>query len=433
MRKLIAALPLLAPMLALTACGGASGPQALGSIAPPAGGSTGGTGGAGGGIGSGGTGTGTPTPTATPANLLDVTSATTFNAIGSFQSLDVTETGVYALSGPVLYQGNAATLRAPSGTVNYDPRDGIFTVVFSDTKAGVNTGTVRFQDPAHRTDYGGSAGPEWGVPTNLTDFNYLEAVGPSSRPASAETNDLGRVDSVTFFYQRPGSQTKYVSLAGYVRNAFDRTTDPLVFKGTTTSTFQRGAMVFGTDTLRSQIPITGTGTYTGGMLASMVVNTTIDTSNRMPNYFQWITGSSSVTLDFGKQTMAMMLTGTVLPATYGGQLVPANQTGVPGGATFQAKGSGTISLTSSGGFTGSFGGNDAAGLANYVRFVNGGTTTVVNTTSVAQGTSAAGASSIDGAFFGPNAVNVGGNLRIVGGTPDQRVDILGAFTGAKQP
>ena len=425
MRSLIAALPLLA----LTACGGASGPETVGSIAPPASSGSGGTagsGGTGGGIG-GGTGAGTSTPTPTQANLLDVSTETTFNAVGSFQSLDVSETGVYALSGPVLYQGNASTVRAPSGTVIYNPRDGIFTVQFTDAKAGMATGAVRFQDPAHRTDYGGSASPEWGVPTNLTDFNYLEAVGATARAANAANNDLGRVDSVTFFYQRPGSQTKYVSLAGYVRNAFDRTADPLVFKAATTSNFQRGAMVFGTETIRSQIPITGTGTYTGGLLATMVVNTTIDTSNRMPNYFQWITGSSTITLDFGRSTMAMLLTGTVLPATYGGQLVPDNQVGVPGGATFEAKGSGKIDLVGSGGFTGSFAGTD-----NYVRFLNNGVTTTVNTTSVAQGSSVAGASSIDGTFFGPDAVNVGGNLRIVGGVPDQRVDILGAFTGAKK-
>ena len=255
MRSVIAALPLLA----LAACGGASGPQTVGSVAPPTsstGGST--SGGTGGGVGTGG-GTSTPTPTATPANLLDVTSATQFNAVGSFQSLDVSETGVYALSGPVLYQGNAATVRAPSGTVSYDPRDGIFTVQFTDSKAGMGTGPIRFQDPGHRTAIGVDAGPAWGVP-NLTDFNYLEVVGPTARSADAATQDRGRADSITFFYQRPGSQTKYVSLAGYVRNAFDRTADPLVFKQGTTSNFQRGAMVFGQDTLRSQIPITGTGT-----------------------------------------------------------------------------------------------------------------------------------------------------------------------------
>lgn len=424
MRSLIAALPLLA----LAACGGASGPETVGSVAPPSGGtSSGGTGsgsgGNGGGIG-GGTGTGTPTPTPTAANFLDVSGATTFNAVGAFQSLQVLEDGAGG-RGAQLYAGNASTVRAPSGTVAYDPRDGIFTIQFSDTKANVSS-SVRFQDPAHRNELGGLSQPSWGVPTNLTDFNYLEVQGPSARAASG--GDLGRADSITFFYQRPGSQTKYVSLAGYVRNAFDRTTDPRIFAATTTSIFERGAMVFGQETSRSQVPTSGTGTYTGGMLATMVASP--DASQN--SYFQWITGSSSLTLDFSKQTMTMLLTGQVSAAVYGGQPVAGNPTAAPAGATFEAKGSGSINLTGNGGFTGNFSGVDAAGLANYVRFVNGGVATPVNITNVSQGQPVAGASSIDGTFFGPDAVNVGGNFRVVGGVPDQRIDILGAFTGAKK-
>ena len=38
-------------------------------------------------------------------------------------------------------------------------------------------------------------------------------------------------------------------------------------------------------------------------------------------------------------------------------------------------------------------------------------------------------SSIDGAFFGPIGQEVGGGFRIVGGVPDERIDIIGAFTG----
>lgn len=423
MRSVIAALPLLAPMLALTACGGASAPESVGSIAPPTSGSTGGSGGTGGGVG-GGTSTPTPTPSSSPSNFLEVSTATTFNAIGSFQSMNVKENGS-GRQNVVNYLGNAATVRAPSGTIAYDPRDGIFTIQFSDTKADVSS-SVRFADPAFRNTYGGLNDPSWGVPNNLTDFNYLEVLGPTFRAAT--TGDLGRADSITFFYQRPGSQTKYVSLAGYVRNAFDRTSDPLVFKEETTSTFERGAMVFGQETVRSQIPVSGTGTYTGGLLATMVVNT--GTGNN--TYFQWITGNSSVSLDFSKQTMAMLLTGTVSSAVYGGQTLAANQTGAPAGSTFEAKGSGTINLTGSGGFTGTFDGRDANGVANYVRFVTNGTQVPVNITNVSQGQAVTGASSIDGTFYGPNAVNVGGNLRIVGGVPNQRVDILGAFTGAKQ-
>ncbi len=411
MRSLIAALPLLA----LTACGGASGPESIGDVAPPggpgSGGGSGGSGGPGGGVGGG---TPTPSPTPAPTHFLDVATETTFNAVGGFQSLDVTESGD-ALTGPVLYQGNASTVRTPTGTINYSPRDGIFTLNFADAKAGVTT-AVRFQDPAHR-----SATPAWGVP-GVNDFNILEAVGPTSRSPSANTpGDRGRTDIVTLFYQRPGSQTTYVSLAGYVRNAYEATVDPLVFKAATTSTFQRGAMVFGQETLRSQVPVSGGGTYRGGMLATMVVNTGIN--SRTPNYFQWITGESEVTLDFSKSTMSLLLTGSVLPATYGGQVLQSNATGVPGGSSFRAVGGGSINLTQTGGFTGSF---------SSVTFstVNGQTVPIYDP--VNSGNSTAGANSIDGTFFGPNAVNVGGNFRIVGGVPDQRVDILGAFTGAKQ-
>lgn len=41
------------------------------------------------------------------------------------------------------------------------------------------------------------------------------------------------------------------------------------------------------------------------------------------------------------------------------------------------------------------------------------------------------ASSLDGTFYGPGAVETGGAFRIVGATPDTRVDFLGAFTGVK--
>ena len=40
-------------------------------------------------------------------------------------------------------------------------------------------------------------------------------------------------------------------------------------------------------------------------------------------------------------------------------------------------------------------------------------------------------STIDGTFYGPAAQEAGGGFRIVGGNPDERVDILGAFIGKK--
>ena len=87
---------------------------------------------------------------------------------------------------------------------------------------------------------------------------------------------------------------------------------------------------------------------------------------------------------------------------------------IPGGSTFTATGNATIDLLNTGGFTGRF--NDAR-----IRTPGAGSDTVV----------AIAGSSMDGAFFGPQGQEIGAGFRIVGGTPDQRIDILGAFTGKK--
>lgn len=408
MRSLIAALPLLA----LTACGGASGPESVGSNAPPAGG-----GGTGGGVaptpspsptptpgaGSGGGVTPTPspspTPTPSPAHFLEISAAKTFNAVTAMHSRSTDE----ATKG-TLYQGNATTVRGTTSTINYDPRDAIFTINLTDSKAGVTT-SARFQDPAHRRDIGNLlayATVDYGVPA-LANFNYLQSLGGG---------DAGDVkDRITFFYQRPGSSTYYVSLAGYVRNNF---TDPnTAGAATSTSTYGRGVMLFGDPTLPAQVPVSGTGTYTGGLLATMVANS---------NYFQWITGTSQITLDFSRATMSMLLTGTVNEAYTKGIQAGPNDLFIATGSTFRASGGGTIDMSRTGGFTGQF---------DSVSFTAGGTTNIV-LDRVNPNNNIAGANSIDGTFYGPNAVNVGGNFRIVGGTPNQRVDILGAYTGAKQ-
>ena len=427
--SVIAALPLLA----LTACGGASGPQTVGSIAAPAGPVSGG---AGGGVSpapspaptptppaTGGSGGGvppatpTPAPTPTPTSFLDVSTAKTADAIGSFQSIETAST-----SNGVLYRANASTVRAPSGTITYNPRDGVFTLNISDPIAGVTATATRFQDPAHKTDFDNFRTPEWGVP-DIPGFNYVEA-GSTETIVLESGARTTTTDALTFFYQRPGAATTYyVTLAGFVRNQ----SDPGGF-----GTFQRGVMVFGDQTLRTQIPGTGSGSYEGGFIASMIGNTSADNTIANGNYFQWVRGDSKIAIDFSRQTMSLMLTGTVGSANMNGYNVPDRMLSYPTGSTFEAKGSGVIDLNRTGGFTGAFSGSDANGAANYVRFVTPTGTQTVNVSGITQGSNVAGASSIDGTFFGPNAVNVGGNFRIVGGTPDQRVDIHGAFTGAKK-
>jgi len=273
----------------------------------------------------------------------------------------------------------------------------------ADSKANASI-DMRYQDPAHRTGFSGTYAPTFGVP-NLIGFNYIEAVGPGGITAAGE-------DLITFFYQRPGVSTNYVSLAGYVRNN----------TASTTNNFERGAFVFGTPTVQNQIPTTGAGSYTGGFIATMV-NDPDPTISPVERSFQWIQGNSSVTVDFAKASVALNINGTVGTAvTRSGNAVAG--AAIAAGSTFTANGTATINFVQSGGFQGVF--QDA-------QFASGGTTTSVDFRSVNASNSSAGASSLDGTFYGPDAINVGGNLRIIGGIPNQRVDILGAFNGAKKP
>ena len=386
MRKVIAALP----FLAVAACSG-GGPETLGGTAAPAGASAVVvSAGSGSGVTAGSSGTNSAN---TATSFLSVSSAKTFDLLGGAQSLKVeTDTGA------TLYAGNAATVRAPSGTVAFDPRDGIFTVTLADTKAIVSS-SLRFQDPGHRIDFTSTNSPQYGVP-DLQGFNYLEEIGSSP------------TDTYTFFYQRPGNATIYVSLAGYVRNN--------VPTSGTEDTFERGAFVFGDQTLRSQIPVSGAGTYKGGFIASM-----IGAPGTQATAFQWIQGNSALAVDFGKSTVSLSLAGTVNAPNASNGALAASSLAIASGSTFNASGTATIDLVKTSGFTGQF---QSAGFTDPTT----GKTTAVDFAAISPGSSTAGASSIDGAFYGPNAVNVGGSLRIVGGVPGQRVDILGAFTGAKQ-
>jgi hypothetical protein len=387
------------PLIALAACGsGGSGIATAGGVAAPSGigggdsGSGGSTGtidpGTGAGVTTGNGGSGS---TATAASFLNSNTAKTYNAVGaasSFKRLN---------GGGTLYQGDASTASTPLGTIAYDPRDGIFTIKLSDTKAGV-TVDVRTQDPAHRIDFDPARVPQEGVPS-LDGFNYLEVVGEAI------------TDVTTFFYQRPGAATTYVTLAGYVRNSVP--TDP-----TATQIFERGAMVFGDQTSVLQVPTKGSASYTGGFIGAMINNPSYDSGASLTSTYQWVYGDSKIDVDFGNKSFALSLNGTVDNSA----TVP---TAIANGSSFTASGGGTVNLVGAGGFTGSF------TSACFVAACGAAGAVPIDFAAVSPGSSTAGASSIDGAFYGPDAVNVGGSFRIVGGVPDQRVDLNGAFTGAK--
>ena len=194
-----------------------------------------------------------------------------------------------------LYAGDASTARNSGISVTYDPRDAIFNIAIQTSPGGVDA-RYRFQDPVHRTAFGGLEEPQGGVP-NLTSsgFLYLEAGGlaantvfdPTQSTVFPVGEDKASVDLATFFYQKPGTTTKYVTLAGFVRNA---STVALVEPDGRPSYLRqdyklsRAAFAYGERTGNSAVPKTGSGTYNGAMIATLVTTRSLMTL-MMPQHF----------------------------------------------------------------------------------------------------------------------------------------------------
>ncbi len=407
------ALALCTSMLA--ACSGA-GPQTIGNIPAPT------------------------APGAAPTSghtFVNPTEQKVYNAIGGSHTFtyDVTQDNILGTTSGQnnqLYQGNASTVRSTGITVDYNPRDAIFDITIKDPLSGVSTRN-RFQDPVHRTDFGGARAPQTGIPNlAVPGMQYLEsgvsgatvALVPGTIAVQLQQGQTsGFYEGTSYFYQKPGTSTKYVTFSGYLKNkaSINRdlvsTIDPVTLLPvvttdilTTKYNLERGAFVFGENTSNQNVPKLGTASFSGTMLATMVFNDQIDVLGlRSPTYFQWIEGTSATKVDFAANTFNLTLAGSAFGAQF--DRASGNLASVADGARFNAIGAGRIDLVAAGGFLGQF---------QQAWFVNpNGTRLDVNI----------GGSSIDGAFFGPAAQEVGGGFRIVGGTPDERVDLLGVFVG----
>ena len=381
----------------LAACGGGGGDVGSAGTAPPPAAGGGGT-------------------TTTPAQhtFVNPTQERTYRGNGAMHRLTTTFTTTQTDNGPStsigeIYSGNASTVRSSPISLSYNPRDAIFNLEIGDNPSRVTT-TTGFQDPAHRTDFGGAIEPQNGTPElQLPGIQYLQVGNRGNELVPGTIALLPNVttsyESTTFFYQRPGTTTKFVTFAGFLRNSL--TGDNANF----TEDLSRGAFVFGEQTLNSNVPRTGTGTYTGSLLATAVVNDQLDDNPGNTTFFQWIEGTSNVNVNFGANTFNLALDGSVHDPVGG-----RRQNGIltaPGGSTFAARGSGRIDLVAAGGFLGQF---------QQAWFVRPDATRFDLLIA---------GSSIDGAFYGPSAEEVGGSFRIVGGTPDERIDILGVFTGGR--
>jgi len=329
------------------------------------------------------------------------------------------------------YAGNAAIVNSPNVTITYDPTSAIFTLNATDANAHTSA-TNTFQDPAHRV--AGST-LQWGIPqfklpntdpvTGQLDqtLYFVQALNGTQTATSS--------DVTTFFYQKPGSTTQYVTLAGYVRNQTNISIGQVDANGnyytSTSNKLERGAFVYGVATDTSGVPVTGTATFNGNFLATAIINPNVYGVNSAgtsapttptPSYFQWIYGNAATSVDFAKSTIGIQLNGV----TYAALPDPASGTAlsstsppaqaVGGGATFSATASGAL-VKGGNGFTGTF---SAASFG-------------ATPTSSAVAVSIANVSSVNGQFYGPTANEVAGAFRVVGSLPNQRVDILGAFTG----
>lgn len=419
---------LLAGTALLAACGGA-GPETAGSSAP---------------IGTVGVGGGNDTDPATgnPHSFVDPTRTVTYQAIGAAQHLrrtlvneptgdtiDIFDPTTYnRVQTGEYYNSNASTARDSKISITYDPRSAEFTFRYDDPLATTSK-EVTFQDPLHRTDYGGAREPQYGnddfsneggAATNgqpIDGFRYLEAGdadgGQRYRTALGMTRTRTDGETVTsnqttLFYQKPGTDTNYVTLAGFLSNDYQ-----ISRENVHTDDYDRAVFVFGERTASDDIPATGTGTYTGPMLATMIFNDQKDIDRSATSFLQWIQGRATTTVDFATSSFNLSLQGEVNARQQ--YLETGGPTTIQPGAIFEATGNGAIDFRAYGGFQGRF---------TAASFANAGETLVLDQAYLS-------GSSIDGAFFGPAADEVGGSFRIVSGVPDERVDIMGGFTGRK--
>lgn len=378
-------------MLALLAAcgGGGAGPQTI------TGASVGTT------LGGAAAQTGT-TASAFPELLQNATPVTYRTVGGTQQMVETYTNAVGGFTRSELYTAEQSTVASNKISVAYDPRAAIFSVKIGQANnIQIDTG---FQDPAHRTAFGGARQPQAGTP-NTGGINYLQVdVGSGTE-----------FERQTLFYQAPGATTRYVGLTGFVRNALKITTTNIGITRT------HGSSVFGASTPSDAVPRTGTGSYRGDVIASFVSNTDLDANANLRTRFEWIRGTGQLDLDFATGRITTSMTGTVLPTL--DEFDPLNPAAVAP----------PVGLASWGAMNAPHAGQSftASGSANYDRNAQSFAGTISSATIGTQTVTIAG-SSLDGALFGPTAQEAGYAFRVVGGIPDQRVDISGAFTGVRQ-
>jgi C-lobe and N-lobe beta barrels of Tf-binding protein B len=305
--------------------------------------------------------------------------------------------------------------------ITRDPRDATYSIVIA--AAGVSR-NLRWQDPAHRTLL-----PQTAIPVNAASGRqlYTDYDVPRGKPNIEyfeSGNGLpGGYVANTLFFERVGVNTKYVTWMGYRTTEYtatDATTSEQLFTDklpytddtqrdtrtiTENSVTDRSAFVYGINTIAKDVPKTGSATYTGSLFANSISGATFET----------IWGTAETRVNFATDAVDLKLAGTFENSR---QSFTATGT-----ALVQRPDIPNTALNPS-------------AEQPVSRLVGGFSQMTIGTTTFSASPNASlpntfQAGTIEGGFFGPGAAEVGGAFRIVGGQPDTRIDVMGAFTGKK--
>lgn len=327
---------------------------------------------------------------------------------------------------PQFYEAEQPENLSDKLKITRDPRDATYSLVIA--SAGVSQ-NIRWQDPLHRTLF-----PQIGITPNpitgrqligdgtAANFYADGGVGPA-RPNIEYYESSSATAVNTLFFERVGVNTRYVTWMGFRSTQFTQPkTDSTFYLNVTDANpnndlednqtlvkedlvINRSAYVYGINTLAKDVPNTGSATYTGSLFANTINYLSLDT----------IYGTAKTDINFANNTVGLTLNGTFSVS----------------GASFNAVGSALVQRPDI---------PNTALNPNAVQPISRivGSFSQVNIGGVALTPSPNAslpntfqASTIEGGFFGPGAAEVGGAFRIVGGQPDTRIDVMGAFTGKK--
>jgi hypothetical protein len=309
--------------------------------------------------------------------------------------------------------------------------------VYDDYVRGINLPTNVNQAPTFGSPRSGpnltQIVADSGIPRGKTNIEYYES--GSATPTTYVAN--------TLFFERVGQAgavgdvgtSKYVTWVGYrttsYGNNFTRAVSTLntsdgndfnniqaiIETESETLVVDRSTFVYGLNSLAKDVPKIGTGTYKGSLFAHSTFTPTPGAQTQLDTI--WGTATSKV--NFANDSVSVALSGTFQDA----------------GVAFSATGSAIIQRPTLPNTT--LGGNTEQPISRFIGNISAVTIGSRNLTPNpnASLTDTFQASTIEGGFFGPNdktsgqPPELGAAFRIVGGQPDQRLDILGSFIGGR--